>query len=59
MTIKTGFQIGDIVRLKSGSCDMTVVDLLPDGQVTVSWRDWRGDVQEFAAPEPVWEVIAR
>lgn len=55
----TPLRIGDIVRLNSGSHDLTIVEIATRptsegvmGHVVVSWRDDSGLVKESTLPMP-------
>lgn len=39
------FEIGDICLLKSGSPELTITDIFPDGKRLVSWFDDNGRVE--------------
>jgi uncharacterized protein YodC (DUF2158 family) len=37
--MKESFKIGDVVYLKSGSCAMTIAEILDGGEYKVRWQD--------------------
>lgn len=54
----TAFKEGDVVMLKSGGPAMTVVERLPNGQVTCTWFE-KGDRKHCLFKETLLQAVKR
>jgi len=53
------FHRGDVVRLMSGSCDKTVVEIIEDGEgYNVAWDDDHGTPHEHYYPGEALELAS-
>lgn len=58
MKEQVSYEVGDVVQLRSGSPELTVVNL-ENGDATVEWIDDGGVLNNWTFPEGCFEKVQR